>query len=172
MGPILRKSEAHQGAQYDLEILVYICALECSSIMMPYHLFYIPLLVLVVPNIRNGRFRAKLDLRDRLTTAEEVEDVIWVRVGDLVVLVAWTLEVLEVVEEAAGPDVDSSVSAERCEYGLKVSMAGKVLPLVVLVPGFAVFRPDALLLTLSTDEKVWLVGKRTFLCHASIYRLS
>lgn len=80
------------------------------SIFPPAILLDIPLLRLIVPNIRHRRLRPQLHLTDRLAVAEEVEDVVRVDVRELVVFVARAFEVFEVVEETAGPDVDAAVS--------------------------------------------------------------
>lgn len=106
--------------------VIMLCALSCtvihpSSEIRP--LLYIPSLILVVPNIWYRRLCTQLHLADRPAVSQESKDVVRIDVRQFIMLIPWPKKELQVVQKTARPDVYSAVT------------------LVVLVPGFAFFRP-------------------------------
>lgn len=104
---------------------------EAKVYLMCMQLLYVPGFILVVPNIRHRRLRPELHLANCPPISQEGEDVVRIGVGDLVVLVPWPFEELQMMQQTSRPDVDSAV------------------PLIVLVPRLAFFGPYTGLLELS-----------------------
>lgn len=102
-----------------------------KSIRLYVYLLYIPRRVLIIPNIWHWRFSSQPHLADCLPISKECPYIVGILVGDLVMLVPWSLEEFQVMEQTARPDVHTAVA------------------FVVLVPRFAVFCPNALLLQFS-----------------------
>ncbi len=82
-----------------------------AKAQQPTHpLFNIPHLILGMPNIGHRQIlRPILALRYGETITQERKDISRVVILHVVVFKAWSLHVLQVVEETAGPDVDATV---------------------------------------------------------------
>ncbi len=70
-----------------------------------------------------------LHLRNRTTVTEESEHVVGIFVVDFVVFVPRSLEVLQMVQQAAWPNVNAAVDR------------------TIFIPRLAIFEPDAVLFT-------------------------
>lgn len=111
------------------------------------HLFNIPSLILVVPNIRHRRVRTILHLRNRLSIPQKREHIIRVLVLDFKMLVPRPLQEFQMMQHTARPDVDSAIRG------------------ILFVPGLAILSPDRVFGVPCILVRVQLVGDFLFRVH-------